>query len=154
MLHAVDPGCLQKNNTSLYAWCTGSFSSVRMLYELFHPSDWPSYQQGIFLQTRATGRLKLLDSDGICAVGESIQSDDVYINKSTPLVTRPSPDAPAHPNAVLPDSAYKPTPQKYKGPVGETCVVDRVLLTTNDDSTPTIKVSASSMSIHVPLSNF
>lgn len=92
-----------------------------------------------FEQVRATGRLKLLESDGICAVGESIQSDDVYINKSTPLVTRSTGDAPLS-NAVLPDSAYKPTPQKYKGPIGEACVVDRVLLTTNDDNTPTIKV--------------
>lgn len=79
-------------------------------------------------------------------MGESIQSDDIYINKSTPLVTRSTGDAPLN-NAVLPDSAYKHTPQKYKGPVGEACVVDRVLLTTNDDNCPTIKVCLRPVSI-------
>ena len=93
------------------------------------------------LQTQGTGRFRLLESDGICAVGRSITSEDVYINKSTPLVTRTTGDAPQlAPNAALPDSAYKPTPQKYKGPVGEACVVDRVLLTNSDDGSPTIKV--------------
>lgn len=92
------------------------------------------------LQARARGRFRLLEQDGICAVGEGIQSDDIYINKSSPKVTRTTGDAPQLNNRSLPDSAYNPTPQKYKGAVGETCVVDRVLITNNDDNCPTFKV--------------
>ncbi len=92
------------------------------------------------LQERARGRFRLLESDGICAVGEGIQNDDIYINKSSPKVTRNTGESGQQGNRPLPDSAYNPTPQKYKGPVGETCVVDRVLLTTNDDNSPTFKV--------------
>ena len=91
-------------------------------------------------QERAAGRSRLLEEDGICAVGEGIQNDDIYINKSTPKVTRNTGEAINLNNQVLPDSAYNNTPQKYKGPVGETCVVDSVLLTTNDDNCPTFKV--------------
>ena len=32
------------------------------------------------------------------------------------------------------DSFYKPTPQYYKGPPGETGVVDKVLLTSNEEN--------------------
>ena len=111
----------------------------KLLESCFYQKTKPSLNEILFCQKRATGRFKLLEPDGVCAVGESIQSDDVYINKSTPLVTRGTGDGPVN-DAPLPDSAFKPTPQKYKGPVGETCIVDRVQLTTNDDSTPTFKV--------------
>ena len=74
-------------------------------------------------------------------MGENITNGDIYINKQSPLVTRSSADSqPLGPNQTLPDSAYRPTPQSYKGPPGEACVVDRVLLTNNDDSFMTIKV--------------
>ena len=93
------------------------------------------------MQARARGRYHLLEDDGICAVGEGIQSDDIYINKSSPKVTRTTGDTSHLGNKTLPDSAYNPTPQKYKGPVGETCIVDRVLVTNNDDNCPTFKAS-------------
>ena len=92
------------------------------------------------LQERARGRYHLLEDDGICAVGEAIQNDDIYINKSSPKVTRGPGEAGHVDNQDLPDTAYSHTPQKYKGPVGESCVVDSVMLTTNDDSLPTFKV--------------
>ena len=92
------------------------------------------------LQARGRGRYHLLEDDGICAVGEGIQNDDVYINKSSPKVTRNTGEAVQLSNQVMPDSAYNHTPQRYKGPVGETCVVDSVMLSTNDDSCPTFKV--------------
>ena len=98
-----------------------------------------------FVQARARGRFRLLEQDGICAVGEGIQSDDVYINKSSPKVTRSMGDGGHLGNKPLPDSAYNATPQKYKGPVGETCVVDRVLITNNDDNCPTFKVGPLSL---------
>ena len=97
------------------------------------------------MQARARGRFRLLEQDGISAVGEVIQSDDVYINKSSPKVTRSMGDGGHLGNKPLPDSAYNATPQKYKGPVGETCVVDRVLITNNDDNCPTFKVGPLSL---------
>jgi DNA-directed RNA polymerase III subunit RPC2 len=102
------------------------------------------------MQERGRGRFRLLEQDGICAVGESIMSDDIYINKSSPLVTRTTGDAPQlQSSSSLPDSAYRPTPQKYKGPVGETCVVDRVLVTNNDDNCPTFKVPPSLLGFNI-----
>jgi len=44
----------------------------------------------------------------------------------------------ANPN-MMPDSFYRPTPQTYKGPEGETPVVDKVLLTSTDDNQFVIK---------------
>lgn len=71
-----------------------------------------------------------MDNDGIAAVGAKIENGDVYINKQTPINTRdPVPDS--YPQM---DSFYKPTPQYYKGPSGETGVVDKVLLTSNEEN--------------------
>lgn len=74
-------------------------------------------------------RCQLLDSDGIAAPGEMIRPGDIYVNKQSPSNTRdvfPNP-------AAMPDVFYKSTPQTYKGPPGECAVVDKVLLTSNDD---------------------
>jgi len=86
--------------------------------------------------SRPQGKFKLLDKDGIACVGEVIQPGDVYINKQSPINTR---DPVANPNNT-PDSMYRPTPQTYKGAAGEQCVIDRVLLTTNDENQFNIKV--------------
>lgn len=82
-----------------------------------------------------SGRCQLLDYDGIAAVGEMIRPGDIYVNKQTPINTR---DPIANPQS-LPDSFYRNTPQTYKGAAGETCVVDKVLLTSNDESQFVIK---------------
>ncbi|KAK9824521.1 hypothetical protein WJX72_011068 [[Myrmecia] bisecta] len=87
-------------------------------------------------QARAAGRLKLLDRDGIAAVGESITPNDIYINKQSPLNTRDAVPVPSS----LPDAAYKNTPQSWKGPPGESAVVDKVLLTNNDEGQLVVKV--------------
>jgi len=91
------------------------------------------------LQKRGTGKFKLLDSDGLCAVGESIENGDYYINKISPTNTKDL--FPMGPGGVLPDHMYKPTPMSYKGSKGETSVVDKVLLTQNDENEEIIKVS-------------
>ena len=90
------------------------------------------------LQKRGTGKFKLLDSDGLCAVGESIENGDYYINKISPTNTKDL--FPMGPGGVLPDHMYKPTPMSYKGSKGETSVVDKVLLTQNDENEEIIKV--------------
>ena len=42
--------------------------------------------------------------------------------------------------ASLPAEAFKPTPLAWKGPQGQTCIVDKVLITRNDDANQVIKV--------------
>ena len=86
-------------------------------------------------QTGPNGRHRLLDKDGIAAVGERISPGDVYVNKQSPGNTRdplPNPQA-------MPDSFYRPTAQSYKGPQGESCVVDKVMLTTSDEGQFNVK---------------
>ncbi|XP_010242622.1 PREDICTED: DNA-directed RNA polymerase III subunit 2 isoform X2 [Nelumbo nucifera] len=78
---------------------------------------------------------KILDADGIAAPGEIIRPHDIYINKETPVNTRDKFTSPTG----LPDSAYKSTRQTYKGPQGETAVVDRVALCSDKDNNLCIK---------------
>ena len=86
-------------------------------------------------QLGANGRHRLLDKDGIAAVGERITPGDVYVNKQSPSNTR---DPLANPQA-MPDSFFRPTPQSYKGPQGESCVVDKVMLTMTDEGQFNVK---------------
>jgi DNA-directed RNA polymerase III subunit RPC2 len=86
-------------------------------------------------QAGPNGRHRLLDKDGIAAVGEKIVPGDVYVNKQSPGNTRdplPNPQA-------MPDSFYRPTAQSYKGPAGESCVVDKVMLTMSDEGQFNVK---------------
>ncbi len=82
--------------------------------------------------------MKLLDQDGVCSVGEVIQPGEIYINKQSPINTR---DMVSNP-AAMPDTAFKPTPMSWKGVAGESCVVDRVLLTENEEGHRVFKVCA------------
>ena len=54
--------------------------------------------------------------------------------------------------ASLPAEAFKPSPLAWKGPQGQTCIVDRVLVTRNDDANQVIKVRDASclcgMTVH------
>eukprot|EP00898_Chlorokybus_atmophyticus_P001524 jgi/Chlat1/2372/Chrsp17S02643 len=90
----------------------------------------PASGPGAVGRNASAGRFHLLDRDGIAAVGELIRPGDVYVNKQIPSNTR---DPISNP-AAMPDSFYKPAPQSYKGPPGETAVVDKVLLTSNDEN--------------------
>ena len=68
-------------------------------------------------------------------MGEKIVPGDVYVNKQSPGNTRdplPNPQA-------MPDSFYRPTAQSYKGPAGESCVVDKVMLTMSDEGQFNVK---------------
>lgn len=85
---------------------------------------------------------KLLDSDGLCAVGESIENGEIFINKVSPTNTKDM--LPMGAGNTLPDHLYKPTPMSYKGAKGETSVVDKVLLTQNDEQEDIFKVMSCS----------
>ncbi|CAA7013057.1 unnamed protein product [Microthlaspi erraticum] len=57
-------------------------------------------------------KMQILDDDGIASPGEIIRPNDVYLNKQIPVDT----------------SQYRPAREYFKGPEGETQVVDRVAL--------------------------
>lgn len=76
--------------------------------------------------------------DGIAAPGEIVSPGEILINKLVPMSTKD----PLPPNMTsLPLSSYKPAPVSWKGPPGESCIVDKVLLTQNDDGHNVIKAS-------------
>ena len=87
------------------------------------------------LQTQGTGRQKVLDRDGIAAVGERVMAGDILINKQSPTSTKDVPLEQGPP-------AYKQMPVSWKAPQGESCYVDKVLLTQNDDAHIVIKVTS------------
>ncbi|KAK9129750.1 hypothetical protein Sjap_010237 [Stephania japonica] len=84
---------------------------------------------------RDAERMQILDDDGLAAPGEIIRPYDIYINKQSPINKEFSVNSPAG----LPDSAYKAATQTYKGPQGETAVVDRVALSSDKDTNLCIK---------------
>ncbi|XP_060675670.1 DNA-directed RNA polymerase III subunit 2 isoform X2 [Ziziphus jujuba] len=79
------------------------------------------------------GRMQVLDDDGIAAPGEIIRPNDIYINKQTPRVTRGTMVT------GLTDSDFKFAPQTFKGPIGESSVVDKVALFTDKNNNMCIK---------------
>eukprot|EP00798_Chlamydomonas_sp_ICE-L_P009475 gene9475-32467_t len=82
-------------------------------------------------------RFRLLDKDGIASVGDYISAGDVYMNIQRPTNTRDP-----VPSQNMPDSFYRPSPMSWKhtpAMAGEKCIVDKVLLSANDDSHYTIK---------------
>ncbi|KAK6140496.1 hypothetical protein DH2020_025777 [Rehmannia glutinosa] len=78
---------------------------------------------------------QILDDDGLAAPGQIIRNMDVYIKKQSPKITR----GPVQPRADLADSAYTSSKQTYKGPEGETPVVDRVVLSSDRNNNLCIK---------------
>lgn len=75
----------------------------------------------------------MLDRDGIAAVGEQVSAGDILINKQSPTSTKDVPSEQGPPT-------YKQMPVSWKAPQGESCYVDKVLLTQNDDAHIVIKV--------------
>ncbi|KAG2301822.1 hypothetical protein Bca52824_030473 [Brassica carinata] len=78
-------------------------------------------------------KMQILDDDGIAAPGEIIRPNDVYINKQMPVDTRDNITAP------LSDAQYRPAREYFKGPEGETQVVDRVALCSDKNGNLCIK---------------
>ncbi|CAA6656402.1 unnamed protein product [Spirodela intermedia] len=77
---------------------------------------------------------RILDADGIAAPGEIIRNHDLFVNKHSPKIIRDQTKP-----GDLRATDYKPTPVTYKGPEGETTVVDRVVLTTDVNNKLCIK---------------
>ncbi|TVU33733.1 hypothetical protein EJB05_25566, partial [Eragrostis curvula] len=85
--------------------------------------------------------MRVLDEDGIAAPGQIIRNHDIYVNKQTPKnANRNGSVVPSGgPAAVLGDKDYKDTPAIYKGVDGETTVIDRVMLCSDNNDKLSIK---------------
>ncbi|TYI53442.1 hypothetical protein E1A91_D11G004500v1 [Gossypium mustelinum] len=79
-------------------------------------------------------RMQILDDDGIAAPGEIIRPNDILLNKVS-IHTRGIPIS----SEPLLDSACRPAKQLYKGPEGESCVLDRVALSSDQNGNLSIK---------------
>ena len=86
-------------------------------------------------------RMRVLDRDGIVAVGESLRNGDIYVNKESPSNTRDPVPGPGPP----PDEFFRPAPQLYKGPQHVPGVVDKVLLTGNEENDLIVKALVRNM---------
>ena len=84
----------------------------------------------------AGGRYAALDADGIAGVGRPLTQGECLVHKQLPLNTRDVFGT----GGALPDSAYRSAPVVWKGYAGERCSVDRVMVSSNDDSTCIVKV--------------
>ena len=63
---------------------------------------------------------------------------DVWLNKQSPIDTKDG--VLTQRSGALPDSAYRPAAQYHKGAAGERSLVDRILLTSNDETPCVIKM--------------
>ncbi|MBA0685239.1 hypothetical protein Goari_012912, partial [Gossypium aridum] len=77
---------------------------------------------------------QITDDDGIAAPGEIIRPNDILLNKVS-IHTRGIPIS----SEPLLDSACRPAKQLYKGPEGESCVLDRVALSSDQNGNLSIK---------------
>ncbi|XP_047946994.1 DNA-directed RNA polymerase III subunit 2-like [Salvia hispanica] len=73
---------------------------------------------------------QILDDDGLVSPGEIIRDGDIYINKQSPINPKSLSKLNRH---------YKWSKQTYKGIEGDTAVVDRVALCTDEDGNLCIK---------------
>lgn len=96
-------------------------------------------------------REALLDADGICAVGEVASPNDVLVNRQTPVQTKEVIPGLGPHDPPLPDAFYRPAALAWKGPPGQSVVVDKVLLTTNEDGHVVVKArGCGPLPCHVP----
>jgi len=88
-------------------------------------------------------RESLLEEDGICAVGEVAAPNDILVNRQTPTQTKEVIPGVGPSDPQLPDSFYKPSALAWKGPPGQNVVVDKVLVTTNEEGHMVVKARPS-----------
>ena len=82
-------------------------------------------------------KFRVLEEDGICAVGERLGHGDILVNKHTPRDTQTMyQDA-----DLLDNDKYRPTPMTFKGPPGHVnTYVDRVMLSSNKNDRHLVKI--------------
>lgn len=92
-------------------------------------------------EDRSYQRFRALDRDGICQVGEVMESGSVMVNKSTPtnaISNDLSDTVGLGSSAPAAKVSYKPCPLVYKG--AASCTVDKVVITSNENENFIVKV--------------
>ncbi|XP_017970034.1 PREDICTED: DNA-directed RNA polymerase III subunit 2 [Theobroma cacao] len=112
---------------------------VMKSYTAIYQKNYENGTSDRVLRPQRTGpgseRMQILDDDGLAAPGEIIKPNDIYINKESPIHTTGQ----RVPADGRQDIAYKPAKQTFKGPEGESCVVDRVALCSDKSENLCIK---------------
>ncbi|EEF36800.1 DNA-directed RNA polymerase III subunit, putative [Ricinus communis] len=105
-----------------------------------YPAIRQKYENGasdrILRPDRTVERERVLDYDGLAAPGEIIKPSDIYVKKECPIDTM----GPVKSSAALENIKYRPSPLSYKGPEGESPVIDRVALSSDRNNNLCIKV--------------
>jgi DNA-directed RNA polymerase III subunit RPC2 len=86
-------------------------------------------------QLKKMKNYQVLDTDGFAQPGVRIRNKDIYVNKHSPKNTR---EPIANPEQ-LHDREYRSSPQMYRGPEVDDCIVDKVMLTTTDENQFVVK---------------
>ena len=86
-------------------------------------------------------RYKAIDQDGICRVGEKLESGSIMVNKESPTDTTTNPggaDLGVNMGISMANVDYKPSGMSYRKPMA--CHVDKVLITSNEHEQYLVKV--------------
>ena len=134
---AIDRGfgrcmVLRKYQTSIRRYKNGS------LDQTCGPPDAGGFTDG--KDDKRYARYKAVDNDGICMVGEKMESGSIMVNKESPMDTTSTTGADLGFNTSMSvaNIQYKPNPLSYRGQAP--CHVDKVLITSNEHEQFLIKV--------------
>lgn len=102
-------------------------------------------------------RWRALENDGLAAVGDWINSGDYIVNRHMPKVPPDIRKDPKQEGLKVVTLKYHPdrfreAPISWKGPPGEPCVVERIIITHNDEFIRIVKVRFPSLSLGAPFS--
>jgi DNA-directed RNA polymerase III subunit RPC2 len=124
---------LRKYQTSIRRYANGSTDKS------CGPPDVDGFTDGE--DDKRFARYKAIDKDGICLVGEPMDSGSIMVNKESPTDTTTNLGGAGlgfNLGMSMTNAEYKPSPLSYRG--GAPCYVDKVLVTSNEHELQLIKV--------------
>lgn len=134
---AIDRGfgrcmVLRKHQTSIRRYANGALDRT------CGPPDPSCFTDGE--DDKRYKRFRAIDQDGICMVGEKIESGSIMVNKESPMDTTSNTgtDLGLNVGMSMSNVQYKPTPMSYRGQAPYH--VDKVLITSNEHEQFLIKV--------------
>lgn len=90
-------------------------------------------------------RWRAMENDGLAAVGDWLHSGDLIVNRHVPKVPPANNRENKVINLMYHPALYREAPVSWKGPPGEPCVVERVIITQNHEFDRIVKVRAPSL---------
>lgn len=124
---------LRKYQTSIRRYANGSTDKS------CGPPDVDGFTDGE--DDKRFARYKAIDKDGICLVGEPMDSGSIMVNKESPTDTTTNLGGAGlgfNLGMSMSNAEYKPSPLSYRG--GAQCYVDKVVVTSNEHELQLIKV--------------